>query len=144
MTFNIKKYQVIKNAVPYELANFIYNYFMLKRDAVKWMYENNIVFDKGHLYTLCKYNQTAIVKYIFSEPHRIYHMTRYIATEGINHSWISERNNKHPINAIRYKPVNALSYDPKLSYTNPATIGPIVVPMFIIIPDMPNRVAKAD
>ena len=47
MTFNIKKYQVIKNAVPYELANYIYNYFMLKRDAVKWMYQNNIVFDNG-------------------------------------------------------------------------------------------------
>ena len=47
MTFNIKKYQVIKNAVPYELANFIYNYFMLKRDAAKWMYQNNIIFDNG-------------------------------------------------------------------------------------------------
>ena len=47
MTFNIKKYQVIKNAVPYELANFIYNYFMLKRDAVRWMYQNNIVFENS-------------------------------------------------------------------------------------------------
>ena len=45
--FNIKKYQVIKNAVSYELANFIYNYFMLKRDAVKWMYQNNIILDNG-------------------------------------------------------------------------------------------------
>ena len=26
----------------YELANFILNYFLLKRDAVKFMYENNI------------------------------------------------------------------------------------------------------
>ncbi len=40
--FKIKKYQVIKNAVSYELANFLYNYFMLKRDAVKFMYDNNI------------------------------------------------------------------------------------------------------
>jgi len=40
--FKVKKYQVIKNAVSYELANFLYNYFMLKRDAVKFMYENNI------------------------------------------------------------------------------------------------------
>ena len=38
------KYQVIKNAVSFELANFIYNYFMLKRDAVKFMYENNIIY----------------------------------------------------------------------------------------------------
>ena len=42
MTFETKKYQVIKNAVSYELANFIYNYFLLKKDAVKFMYENNI------------------------------------------------------------------------------------------------------
>ena len=40
--FKVKKYQVIKNAVSYELANFLYNYFMLKRDAVKFMYDNNI------------------------------------------------------------------------------------------------------
>ena len=40
--FQNKKYQVIKNAVSYELANFIFNYFMLKRDAVSWMYENNV------------------------------------------------------------------------------------------------------
>jgi hypothetical protein len=36
------KYQVIKKAVSYDLANFIFNYFLLKRDAVKFMYENNI------------------------------------------------------------------------------------------------------
>jgi hypothetical protein len=36
------KYQVIKGAINYELANFIFNYFLLKRDAVKFMYENNI------------------------------------------------------------------------------------------------------
>ena len=40
--FKTKKYQVIKSAISYELANFLYNYFMLKRDAVKFMYENNI------------------------------------------------------------------------------------------------------
>ena len=33
---------MIKNAISSELANFLYNYFMLKRDAVKFMYENNI------------------------------------------------------------------------------------------------------
>ena len=36
------KYQVIKGAVNYELANFIFNYFLLKRDAVSFMYQNNI------------------------------------------------------------------------------------------------------
>jgi hypothetical protein len=45
MAFN--KYQVIKKAVSYELANFIFNYFLLKRDAVKWMYQNNITYDNG-------------------------------------------------------------------------------------------------
>ena len=36
------KYKVIKKAVSYELANFCYNYFLLKRDAVSFMYDNNI------------------------------------------------------------------------------------------------------
>jgi len=49
MAFN--KYQVIKGAVNYELANFIFNYFLLKRDAVKYMYENNITYDNGMLGT---------------------------------------------------------------------------------------------
>ena len=41
------KYQVIKKAVSYELANFIFNYFLLKRDATKFMYDNNITYDSG-------------------------------------------------------------------------------------------------
>ena len=41
------KYQVIKNAVSFELANFIFNYFLLKRDAVKFMYDNNLFYDTG-------------------------------------------------------------------------------------------------
>ena len=45
MAFN--KYQVIKNAISYELANFIFNYFLLKRDAVAYMYQNNITYDNG-------------------------------------------------------------------------------------------------
>jgi hypothetical protein len=40
--FQEKKYQVIKQALPYELANFILNYFLLKRDATAFMYQNNI------------------------------------------------------------------------------------------------------
>ena len=45
------KYQVIKNAVSFELANFIFNYFLLKRDAVKFLYQNNITYDTGLLGT---------------------------------------------------------------------------------------------
>ena len=41
------KYHVIKGALNYELANFIFNYFLLKRDAVKYMYDNNIIWDNG-------------------------------------------------------------------------------------------------
>ena len=36
------KYHVIKNALSFELANFIFNYFLLKRDAVEFMYKHNI------------------------------------------------------------------------------------------------------
>ena len=43
MSFHLTKYQVIKKAVSYDLANFIFNYFLLKRDAVKFMYQNNMV-----------------------------------------------------------------------------------------------------
>ena len=41
------KYQVIKKAVSYDLANFCFNYFLLKRDAAKFMYDNNITYDNG-------------------------------------------------------------------------------------------------
>jgi len=41
MSFKTKKYQVIRNALSKELANFIFNYMMLQRDAVDWMVKNN-------------------------------------------------------------------------------------------------------
>ena len=43
MSFQQKKYQVIKNTISYELANFCFNYFLLKRDAVKFMYQHNVI-----------------------------------------------------------------------------------------------------
>ena len=43
MSFSEKKYEVIPNAISYELANFAFNYFLLKRDAVNWMYQNNYI-----------------------------------------------------------------------------------------------------
>ena len=43
MSFQEKKYEVIPNAISYELANFAFNYFLLKRDAVTWMHKNNYV-----------------------------------------------------------------------------------------------------
>ena len=47
MSFQQNKYQVIKKAVSYELANFIFNYFLLKRDAVNYLYKNNLVAENG-------------------------------------------------------------------------------------------------
>ena len=45
--FKDKKYQVIKQAIPYDLTNFIFNYFLLKRDAVEFMYKHNIIYDNS-------------------------------------------------------------------------------------------------
>ena len=41
--FKKKKYQVIRGALSKELANFIFNYMMLQRDAVDFMMKNNKV-----------------------------------------------------------------------------------------------------
>jgi len=43
MSFKTKKYQVIKGALSKELANFIFNYMMLQRDAVDFMLRHNKV-----------------------------------------------------------------------------------------------------
>ena len=47
MSFHQTKYQVIKQALSFELANFIFNYFLLKREAVNLMYKNNVIYDNG-------------------------------------------------------------------------------------------------
>ena len=41
--FKEKKYTVIRKAISYELANFGYNYLLLKREATKWMQDNNYI-----------------------------------------------------------------------------------------------------
>jgi len=41
--FKKKKYQIIRQALSKELANFIFNYMMLQRDAVDWMMKHNKV-----------------------------------------------------------------------------------------------------
>jgi hypothetical protein len=43
MSFKTKKYQIIKGALSKELANFIFNYMMLQRDAVDLMIKHNKV-----------------------------------------------------------------------------------------------------
>ena len=47
MSFEQNKYQVIKNAISYDLANFCFNYLLLKRDAIKFMYDNNFIAENG-------------------------------------------------------------------------------------------------
>ena len=44
-------YKVVKQVVSFELANFLYNYFLLKREAVDYMYSNNWTYDNGILGT---------------------------------------------------------------------------------------------
>ena len=43
MSFKKNKYQVIRQAVPKDLANFVMNYFLLQQDAVAYMLKNNII-----------------------------------------------------------------------------------------------------
>ena len=40
-------YKVVKEAISFELANFLFNYFLLKREAVDYMYSNNWTYDNG-------------------------------------------------------------------------------------------------
>ena len=44
-------YKVVKQAINFELANFLYNYFLLKREAVAHMYNTNMTYDNGVLGT---------------------------------------------------------------------------------------------
>lgn len=44
-------YKVVKQAISFELANFLYNYFLLKREAVDYMYSNNWTYENGMLGT---------------------------------------------------------------------------------------------
>ena len=41
MSFKTKKYQVIRQALSKELANFIFNYMMLQREAVDFLFKQN-------------------------------------------------------------------------------------------------------
>jgi hypothetical protein len=43
MSFTKNKYKIVKNAIKKDLAQFIFNYFNLKKDAIKYMYAKNII-----------------------------------------------------------------------------------------------------
>ena len=44
-------YKVVKQAINFELSNFLFNYFLLKREAVEHMYNTNMIYDTGMLGT---------------------------------------------------------------------------------------------
>ena len=41
--FKQHKYLIVRNAISFELANFAFNYFLMKRDATEWMHKNNYI-----------------------------------------------------------------------------------------------------
>ena len=41
--FQQHKYLIVRNAISFELANFAFNYFLMKREATQWMHKNNYV-----------------------------------------------------------------------------------------------------
>jgi hypothetical protein len=43
MSFKTKKYLVIKNAIPKDVANFVYNYFLIKKTVAKTLQENKFL-----------------------------------------------------------------------------------------------------
>ena len=43
MSFKKNKYAIIKKAISKEMANFIYKYFLLKRDVAKFYFENKTI-----------------------------------------------------------------------------------------------------
>ena len=41
--FKQHKYLIVRNAISFVLANFAFNYFLMKRDATEWMHKNNYI-----------------------------------------------------------------------------------------------------
>jgi hypothetical protein len=41
--FKTKKYEIVKKTISSDLVDFIFSYFLLKRDAVSYMYKNNLI-----------------------------------------------------------------------------------------------------
>ena len=41
MSFKEKKYTIVKSAISKELANFVYNYFCMKRKVARFLFDNS-------------------------------------------------------------------------------------------------------
>jgi hypothetical protein len=50
--FKLKKYLVIKKVISKKLADFIFEYFSLKKTAVKYMYDNKIILEDENTHSL--------------------------------------------------------------------------------------------
>ena len=62
------KYKIVKEAISFELANFLYNYFLLKREAVDYMYKNNWTHDGGDMLGTWKDEQIPNTYSIYGDP----------------------------------------------------------------------------
>ena len=48
MSFSKNKYLLVRKAVSYELANFIFNYFLMSRDVAKFLLQNKLIEHKHY------------------------------------------------------------------------------------------------
>ena len=48
MSFSKNKYLLVRKAVAYELANFIFNYFLMSRDVAKFLLQNKLIEHKHY------------------------------------------------------------------------------------------------
>jgi hypothetical protein len=54
-------YKIIKNAISKDQASFIYNYFLLKRDAVKFLYDKKYLDEKETLFMFGTWNDPQVL-----------------------------------------------------------------------------------
>jgi hypothetical protein len=47
VSFKKKKYEIVRGAISSELAEFIFNYFLMQRDATAFLIKYNVIKDKG-------------------------------------------------------------------------------------------------
>jgi len=48
MSFSKKKYLLVREALSYELSNFIFNYFLMSRDAAEFLLKNKLIKHQQH------------------------------------------------------------------------------------------------
>ena len=61
MSFKKNKYCVIKEAVPKDIATFVYNYFMMKRQVTKTLFDEKYISNERYLYGMMNKCQILIL-----------------------------------------------------------------------------------